>query len=125
MSRKGKSGFTLVELLIVIAIIGILGIVLIPNLLAARNRADSSVTQGYIRFVIMGVESQRDYASASLPPASSTCVQLAGRNPEPGSVERCKYEPNTANETYTITAESVSGKIFHYDGNEIKEVPTY
>lgn len=44
-------GMTLIEILIVIAIIGILATMMIPNLMSSRNRAQDVNTQSYLRTV--------------------------------------------------------------------------
>jgi type IV pilus assembly protein PilA len=43
--RGNKQGFTLIELMIVIAIIGILAAIAIPNFIAYRNKAFCSATE--------------------------------------------------------------------------------
>lgn len=118
MTPRSNAGFTLTELLIAIIIIGILAVILVPNLVRAREAAHDAAAQGYLRHVAHGVEIKRIDGLFRVPAAQS-CAALAGKPTDPKSVRACTYEPAASGDRYTITVESVSGKVYVHDGVEI------
>ena len=53
--RNNKEGFTLIELMIVIAIIGILAAIAIPNFIAYRNKAYCSAVESDAQAIMAGL----------------------------------------------------------------------
>ena len=70
--RSNKEGFTLIELMIVIAIIGILAAIAIPNFIAYRNKAYCSAAENDAHAISAALA---DYFSI---PAN---VSMSGRTP--------------------------------------------
>jgi prepilin-type N-terminal cleavage/methylation domain-containing protein len=74
-----KKGFTLVEIMIVVAIIGLLAAIAIPNLLRARLNANESAAKGSLRTVSTAMESYR--AAQSTPMYPGALTDLSAANP--------------------------------------------
>ena len=80
MRKTNNKGFTLIELMIVIAIIGILAAIAIPNFIAYRNKSFCSATESDANNIASAVS---DYfaipANVSITPAALLGGNVAGK----------------------------------------------
>jgi type II secretion system protein G len=123
---KSKSGFTLIELIIVIAIIGILTALIMPNFMAGRIRARDSAKKSDLRSFKQALQMYyNDYQSYPAATGSNTNIAGCGVNGTTacsGTFETTstsymknlptgyRYYEDNANDTYTleITLENAS-----------------
>lgn len=126
---KKRKGFTLIEILVVIGIIGLLAIFLVPNLLGVRDRAKEAAVKSVMRTIQLAVEAyQMDndvYPMGTNVPARSLCenylmqgsyVASVPKNPFSGNeytdadvAGRIVYQYNNTNGTYTLTGYKRNG----------------
>lgn len=68
----GQKGFTLVELIVVMAILAILAAIAIPKYNQVTNNAKNNATQANMRTIVSAVELYQAANSGSLPTASAS-----------------------------------------------------
>jgi prepilin-type N-terminal cleavage/methylation domain-containing protein len=74
--RNNKEGFTLIELMIVIAIIGILAAIAIPNFIAYRNKAFCSAGESDAQAIMAGLADYYAIPGNNSVPASPADINI-------------------------------------------------
>ena len=103
--RKNTKGFTLVEIMIVVAIIGLLAAIAVPNFVQARTQARTNTCVNNLRFIQAAKDQyaiENNQADTVVPTAANISVyfkasQLSGGLPK---------EPQSG--TYSILAVNVA-----------------
>ncbi len=74
-----RAGFTMVELLVVIGIIGLLMAFLVPNLMGVRDRGREMAVKGVMHTLQLAIEAY-NMENESYPPAKNTGVETLANN---------------------------------------------
>jgi len=99
MKRLGKRGFTLVEIMIVVAIIALLAAIAIPNLLRARHNANEAAAIATLRTISTAEES---YRAAQNPPRYGTLAILGAPPKGPAYIDGVLAAPGGRKQGYTF-----------------------
>ncbi|MDD4179622.1 MAG: DUF3939 domain-containing protein [Candidatus Margulisbacteria bacterium] len=111
---KTRNGFTLVEILVVIGIIGLLAVFLVPNVLGARDRGREAAVKGVMHTVQLAIEAYQ-MENEVYPLATNTPLESLCRNYLMSGGYMASVPKNPFN-GLTYTDADLPGKIiYNYD----------
>ena len=100
--NKALRGFTLVEIMIVVAIIGLLASIAIPNFVRARKTSQMNACINNLRLIDSAVQQLKlEKPAATIDKAGIT--PYLGRG-DTGVFPKC---PTTTTDTYTVAADAI------------------
>ena len=117
LSSRRRSGFTLIEIMLVVVIIGILAAVAVPKLGQNLAKAQINATRGTIKALDSSIDSYMLDHSAKLPPALQDLIPYiknAKTVPKDSWGVDFQYTPNQTDGSYGIRSAGPDGVM----GNE-------
>ena len=116
MTRRDERGFTLVEIMIVVAIIALLAAIAIPNVLRGRTTANESAAIGNLRALISSLEMHRSVNNV-YPATNTWLAGMYGANCNAGTAPDPDFGPPSFCLALTGGAtDVVQGYVYTYTG---------